>query len=203
MPAWKPVARPLLLVRRTRWSTPCSRATATVSSVEPSSITSHSTSSKPSTARGRSARVRGSCSASLKQGIWMMSFIAVDLPRLAYREYPRARSRFPSFAGVGAELRANSARLSPPVRIQPRLDGKRDTHPAPAGPDLAGAAARSAAELGGGRTGGALRGRDRRLLRVPDLPHLRLVLRAALGAGPASPAPPGLPGLPRPDRASA
>ena len=29
-PAWKPAARPLLFVRRTMWSTPCSRATATV-----------------------------------------------------------------------------------------------------------------------------------------------------------------------------
>ncbi len=75
MPAWKPVARPLLFVSRTRWSTPWARATATVSSVEPSSTTSHSTTSKPATSRGRSASVCGSWSASLKQGIWMMSFM--------------------------------------------------------------------------------------------------------------------------------
>ena len=47
-PAWKPAARPLLLVRRTMCSTPCSRATSTVRSVEPSSTTSSSTASKPS-----------------------------------------------------------------------------------------------------------------------------------------------------------
>src|SRR3954454_14708470 len=74
-PAWKPAARPLLFVRRTMWSTPHSRATAIVRSVEPSSMTSHSTRSKPSSSRGRSASVAGSCSSSLKQGIWMMSFI--------------------------------------------------------------------------------------------------------------------------------
>src|SRR4051794_12957994 len=74
-PAWKPAARPLLFVSRTMWSTPCSRATATVRSTDPSSMTSHSTSSKPSTSRGRSASVSGRVSSSLKQGIWMMSFM--------------------------------------------------------------------------------------------------------------------------------
>jgi hypothetical protein len=29
----------------------------------------------------------------LKQGIWMMSFIAVNLPRLASRQYPKAHVR--------------------------------------------------------------------------------------------------------------
>ena len=57
-PAWNPEARPLLFVSRTMWSTPCARATSTVPSVEPSSITSHSTSSTPGTSRGRSASVR-------------------------------------------------------------------------------------------------------------------------------------------------
>ena len=42
-PAWKLEASPLLLVRRTMWSTPCVRATSTVRSVEPSSMISHST----------------------------------------------------------------------------------------------------------------------------------------------------------------
>ena len=46
-PAWKPAARPLLFVSRTMWSTPCARATSTVRSVEPSSMISHSTVSKP------------------------------------------------------------------------------------------------------------------------------------------------------------
>src|SRR3954468_18698337 len=74
-PAWKPEARPLLLVSRTMWSTPFARATSIVRSVEPSSMTSHSTTSNPGTSRGRSASVTGSVSSSLRQGIWMMSFI--------------------------------------------------------------------------------------------------------------------------------
>src|SRR3954451_6167310 len=74
-PAWKPAARPLLFVSLTMWSTPCSRATSIVRSVEPSSMISHSTTSMPGTSRGRSASVAGSVDSSLRQGIWMMSFI--------------------------------------------------------------------------------------------------------------------------------
>src|ERR1044071_1136669 len=80
-PAWKPDARPLLLVSRTMWSTPFSRATSTVRSVDPSSMISHSTASKPATSRGRSASVTGSVSSSFRHGIWMMSFIRRGLPR--------------------------------------------------------------------------------------------------------------------------
>jgi hypothetical protein len=75
-PAWKPAARPLLFVSLTMWSTPCSRATSIVRSVEPSSMMSHSTTSMPGTSRGRSASVAGSVLSSLRQGIWMMSFMA-------------------------------------------------------------------------------------------------------------------------------
>ena len=74
-PAWKPFARPLLFVSRTMWSTPFARATSIVRSVEPSSMISHSTASKPGTSRGRSCSVTGSDSSSFKQGIWMISFI--------------------------------------------------------------------------------------------------------------------------------
>jgi hypothetical protein len=74
-PAWKPDARPLLFVSRTMWSTPFSRATSTVRSVDPSSMISHSTVSKPVTSRGRSASVIGRVSSSFKQGIWMISFM--------------------------------------------------------------------------------------------------------------------------------
>ncbi len=56
-------------------STPHSRATSTVRSVEPSSITSSSTSSTPSIWRGRAAIVSGSVASSLRQGIWMISFM--------------------------------------------------------------------------------------------------------------------------------
>src|SRR6478735_1943034 len=83
-PAWKPFARPLLLVSRTMWSTPHSRATSIVRSVEPSSMTSHSTVSKPGTSRGRSASVSGSVSSSLRQGIWMISFIATGKDGIAH-----------------------------------------------------------------------------------------------------------------------
>ena len=58
-PAWKPFARPLLFVSRTMWSTPCSRATSIVRSVEPSSITSHSTASKPGDLAGEVAQRDG------------------------------------------------------------------------------------------------------------------------------------------------
>ena len=74
-PAWKAAASPLWLVSRTTWSTPRSRATSTVRSVEPSSMISHSTSSKPATWRGSRLSVSGSCPSSLKHGIWMISFI--------------------------------------------------------------------------------------------------------------------------------
>jgi hypothetical protein len=75
-PAWKAAASPRLFVRRTMCCTPCSRATSTVRSVEPSSTTSHSTSSIPSISRGRSASVPGRVFSSLRQGIWMINFIA-------------------------------------------------------------------------------------------------------------------------------
>src|SRR5271166_3799237 len=197
MPAWKPAARPLLFVSRTRWSTPWARATATVSSVEPSSITSHSTMSKPATSRGRSASVCGSCSASLKQGIWMMSFMAFDLPRLWLPAVSQSAGH-----GLGAKGRGRAVPCQ--AQVRPRLDGKRDIHPARAGHDDAGAAARPPhANLGPDRPADPVRRGAGRLPRVPDLPDLRLLLLAAVGSGPASPAPARLPGLPRTDRAPA
>ena len=54
-PAWKAAARPLLFVSRTMWSTPCSRATSIVRSVEPSSMISHSTVSNPAICAGEAA----------------------------------------------------------------------------------------------------------------------------------------------------
>src|SRR4051794_20881964 len=75
IPAWNAAASPLLLVSRTTWSTPCARATSIVRSVEPSSTISHSTTSKPSTVRGRSRIVPGRVSSSFRQGIWMTSFM--------------------------------------------------------------------------------------------------------------------------------
>jgi len=68
-PAMKPLASPLFLVMRTICWTPDLRATSVVSSLLPSSMISTSISSTPGIWRGRSARVRGKVSASLKQGI--------------------------------------------------------------------------------------------------------------------------------------
>src|SRR4051794_8802129 len=102
-PAWKPAARPLLLVRRTTWSTPFSRATSIVRSVDPSSTMSHSSTSIPGSSRGSSASVAGSCCSSLKQGIWMMSFIwASDGGAAAKTGAPRGRSRARTLAAVAA-----------------------------------------------------------------------------------------------------
>ena len=56
------------------WSTPAALATAMVWSVLPSSMIIHSTRAKPGTARGRLASVMPRLAASLKQGIWMISF---------------------------------------------------------------------------------------------------------------------------------
>ena len=75
MPVMKARASPRLAEWRTMWSTPWARATCAVASVEPSSITSHSTVSKPSTARGSAASVTGRCSSSFRHGIWMISFM--------------------------------------------------------------------------------------------------------------------------------
>src|SRR5688500_4966932 len=72
------------------WSTPSSRATSIVRSVEPSSTISHSTVSKPSTARGRSRSVTGRVCSSSRQGIWMISFMARDKEGTA-RASPRYR----------------------------------------------------------------------------------------------------------------
>src|ERR1700753_3442133 len=90
-----------------------------------------------------------------------------------------------------------------PGQAPPRLDGKRDIHPAGAGLEKVGGAQRPAAvELGGDRPCGALRRRDTRVFRLPDLSDLRLLLRALVGPGPAARAPAGLPRLPRTHRAS-
>src|SRR5436190_15489100 len=110
MPAWKAAARPLLFVRRTTWSTPWARATSIVRSVDPSSMISHSTRSKPATARGRSPSVAGSCSSSLRQGIWMISFIRRAI--VAGRSRPEMTLADPSTSERGARLAARADALA-------------------------------------------------------------------------------------------
>src|SRR4051812_17693360 len=139
-PAWKAAARPLLLVSRTMWSTPCARATSTVRSVEPSSITSHSTASKPARVRGSAASVSGSVRSSSRQGIWMTSFIE------AGQTVPRGgRGRLPSVPGDHAP--AHGSR--PP---RPRA-GARRGRPGPDEPEPAG---RGGGRQGRGGAGGGL-----------------------------------------------
>ena len=61
-------ASPRLRVCRTTWSTPSARATSTVRSVDPSSMTRTSISSIPGICRGIEASTSGSVSSSLRQG---------------------------------------------------------------------------------------------------------------------------------------
>ena len=74
MPAMNAAASPLFRRNLTICSTPHWRATSAVPSRDPSSTISTSTTSMPGIERGRSASVAGSVAASLRQGIWMMSF---------------------------------------------------------------------------------------------------------------------------------
>ena len=179
-PAWKPAARPLLLVRRTMWSTPFSRATSIVRSVDPSSMISHSTTSKPGTSRGRSASVAGSVASSLRHGIWMMSFM-------------RGRA--------GATGRAE--RSTPYTRWRPvsHMASATITRPAP-GPDPA-AGRRSrrwswpcwrSSRSRWARWSGSC---------LPDLSQLRQLLLAAVGPRAAARRQAVLRRLPHADRASA
>src|SRR5215208_6165447 len=103
-PAWKPEASPLLFVSRTMWSTPCSRATSIVRSVEPSSMISHSTASKPSISRGSSRRVTGRASSSFRQGIWMMSFIGAGIGRYRVDTLAPSMGRADRFAKAAFAL---------------------------------------------------------------------------------------------------
>src|SRR5712691_725061 len=80
-PAMKPAARPFLRVKRTMWSAPFARATSDVRSVEPSSITSTSTTSMPGMERGTALRVSGSVASSLRQGIWTINFMLAAAAR--------------------------------------------------------------------------------------------------------------------------
>src|SRR3954453_10521611 len=138
IPAWKAAASPLLLVSLTTWSTPHSRATSTVRSLDPSSMTSHSTRSKPSTARGSSVRTWGRVASSFRHGIWMTSFIARCHGSRARRETGGAgggRRRvsaklcfipaLPGQTGIGCGTgaRATAAPSRPPHPFEPGSEG--------------------------------------------------------------------------------
>src|SRR5919204_5320997 len=180
-PAWKPAARPLLLVRRTMWSTPCSRATSTVRSVEPSSMTSHSTVSKPGTVRGRSASVAGSVASSLRQGIWMMSFM-------------RGAGR-----GDGACGEVDAVH-SLPASIP---HGERDDHPAGPGSGPCDRPAKPVGLMARAPARGADPRDADRVRRLPDLSELRQLLLAAVGPRAAARRQAVLRRLPHADRAPA
>ena len=144
----------------------------------------------PSTSRGRSASVCGSCSASLKQGIWMMSFIAVDCLDLAPGSIPKRRSRSWRQA---RRAHPPGAGRRPRDTAKARWKARRSPGRARARPGWRGCAPCPPSTLGARRLRGAVRRRAGRLLRLPHLPDLRLLLRAAVGARPAAPAPAGLP----------
>jgi hypothetical protein len=74
MPAMNARASPRFPRKRTTSATPHSRAIREVPSVEPSSITSTSTTSNPATARGSRSSVSRRVPSSFRQGIWMTSF---------------------------------------------------------------------------------------------------------------------------------
>jgi hypothetical protein len=87
-PSRKDRPRPWVRAWWTKWVTPCSRATATVRSVHPSSMTRISISSTPGTWRGMVARTEGSVRSSFKQGIWTISFTGPSL-LVGTRTHPR------------------------------------------------------------------------------------------------------------------
>src|ERR1700677_5135103 len=76
------------------------------------------------------------------------------------------------------------------ARIGSAAHGQRHAQQAAAGLDPAAAVASGGRlDVGEARVRAALRRRAVRVLRVPDLSHVRLLLRAALGSQPAAPAP--------------
>ena len=158
----------------------CARATSIVRSVEPSSMTSHSTASKPATSRGRSASVAGSVSSSLRQGIWMMQ-LHCDRRAAGARRRSAGSDHGTACAGGPARprLQRSTARPSPF-----RLMETRDAHPAATGP------ARGSRPGRRPRCHGAwlaLAGAHAwrhvgRLPRLPDVPELRLATTRCCGA---------------------
>src|SRR4051794_28574683 len=91
-PSWNERPRPRLPACRTNWVTPCARATSTVPSVEPSSITRTMISSMPGMRSGIDRRTAGSVSSSFRQGIWTTSLTALPPPRARGRWYRDRRS---------------------------------------------------------------------------------------------------------------
>src|SRR5690606_22591209 len=129
IPAANARARPWLCPRRTMWSTPAAWATATVSSVLPSSMIIHSTRAKPGTTRGRLASVMPSVAASLKQGIWMIR-VGPDIagsPRTgARRRALPVRPDHLEQTGLGGEVALERQRPQPGRRAavdQPLIHG--------------------------------------------------------------------------------
>ena len=97
MPAANADASPFRCGKRTMWSAPCRRATADVPSRDPSSITSTSTTSMPGIVRGMSPSVAGSVWASLRHGIWTISFFTGHRTRIRSQKQ-EARSKEPASA---------------------------------------------------------------------------------------------------------
>jgi len=92
-PRRKARASPSRAGARTMWVTPARRATATVSSVEPSSITRTSMDVNPGSDEGSCAIVAASVPSSLWQGIWITSRTVRVVPRFAAAAKLPARRR--------------------------------------------------------------------------------------------------------------
>src|SRR5688500_17169561 len=80
-PSWKDRPRPRLRAWRTKCTTPCSLATSTVRSVDPSSMIRTMISSIPSMDVGIVDRTAGRVSSSLRQGTWTTRRTSLGLRR--------------------------------------------------------------------------------------------------------------------------
>src|SRR2546427_8824512 len=105
-PAMKPAARPLRRVKRTMWSAPFARATSAVRSVEPSSITSTSTTSMPGMERGTALSVSGSVASSLRQGIWTINFMLAAAARTVAQGLAAPLARMTLYGGAPGGVEA-------------------------------------------------------------------------------------------------
>ena len=115
-PSWKERPSPRLRACRTKWTTPCSRATSTVRSVDPSSMMSTTISSMPGISRGIVDSTAGRVSSSLRQGTWTTRRTAASPGLRGPDDRPRVRRGDLAHRGdLGDE--ALEARARPVVEV--------------------------------------------------------------------------------------
>ena len=139
-------------------------------------MTSHSTTSKPGTSRGRSASVAGRVSSSLRQGIWMMSF-------MRNRRGAGARAGRP--LGTGYGVRRRDHRLPCTYTGAPsqfrRMASATLTRPRPGQPEVP-AAPPALGAMALARPRRAHARHDGRLLRLPDVSRTTTATTRCSGA---------------------